>query len=254
MATNFPTSLDSLTNPSSGNTLNSPSHSTQHANANDAIEVLEAKVGVNNSAVTTSLDYKVRVGNPVGEIAMWSTNTAPTGWLLCDGIDKDRSTYSALHSLMQAAGYPYGAGNGSTTFGIPNLLGKFPVGKDASAEFNTLGATGGSKTSALAVSNLPAHNHTGSASVTVNDNGLDVLYNAGSYTTGYITGRDIAPQDGVIDGTSNTFGIAVGSATEHGHTNTASVTINTSGGNGTATGNAFNILPPYFAINFIIRF
>ena len=251
MATNFPTTLDSLTNPSAGQTLNSPSHSAQHANSNDAIEALQAKVGVDSSAVTTSLDYKVRVGNPTGEIAMWSTNTAPTGWLLCDGSAVSRSTYSALFAII---GTTYGAGNGSTTFGIPNLLGKFPVGKDASAEFDVLGETGGSKTSALGVSNLPAHNHTGSASVTVNDNGLDVLYNANSYTTGYITGRDIAPQDGVIDGTSNTFGIAVGSATEHGHTASASVTINTSGGNGTATGNAFNILPPYFTINFIIRF
>lgn len=60
MATNFPTSLDSLTNPTSGDSLNSPSHSTQHANANDAIEALQAKVGVDNSNVTTSLDYKIR--------------------------------------------------------------------------------------------------------------------------------------------------------------------------------------------------
>jgi hypothetical protein len=59
MATNFPGSLDSLTNPSSGDTLASPSHSGQHANANDAIEALQAKVGVDGSAVTTSLDYKV---------------------------------------------------------------------------------------------------------------------------------------------------------------------------------------------------
>lgn len=62
MATNFPTSLDSLTNPTSSNTLNSPDHAGQHADANDAIEALEAKVGVNGSAVTTSLDYKVTNG------------------------------------------------------------------------------------------------------------------------------------------------------------------------------------------------
>jgi hypothetical protein len=60
MATNFPVSLDSLTNPTSGNTLSSPSHAGQHADANDAIEALEAKVGVDGSAVTSSLDYKVR--------------------------------------------------------------------------------------------------------------------------------------------------------------------------------------------------
>lgn len=59
MATNFPTSLDSLTNPITTDKLNSPSHAGQHANANDAIEALQAKVGVNSSAVTTTLDYKV---------------------------------------------------------------------------------------------------------------------------------------------------------------------------------------------------
>jgi len=62
MATNFPTSLDALTNPTSANKLNDAgvTHATQHANANDAIEALQAKVGVDSSAVTTSLDYKVR--------------------------------------------------------------------------------------------------------------------------------------------------------------------------------------------------
>ena len=59
MATNFPASLDSLTNPTSSDSLNSPSHSAQHANVNDAVEALQAKVGVDSSAVTTSLDYKV---------------------------------------------------------------------------------------------------------------------------------------------------------------------------------------------------
>ena len=93
----------------------------------------------------------------------------------------------------------------------------------------------------MVVANLPAHTHT------VDSNTLDVLYNAGSYTTGYITGRD-ADNNGVIDGTTNTFGIAVGSATDHTHT------IPTSGGNGTATGDTFSNLAPYIAINFIIRF
>lgn len=66
MATNFPTSLDTLTNPTSTDGLNNPSHSSQHANANDAIEALEAKVGVNSSAVTTSLDYLTTQANAFG--------------------------------------------------------------------------------------------------------------------------------------------------------------------------------------------
>ena len=60
MATNFPeTGLDSLTNPTSTDTMASFSHLAQHANANDAIEALQAKVGVDGSAVTTSHDYKL---------------------------------------------------------------------------------------------------------------------------------------------------------------------------------------------------
>lgn len=59
MAINFPTSLDTLTNPSSSDTLDSPSHSGQHSDINDAVEALETKVGVNNSAVNTTHDFKL---------------------------------------------------------------------------------------------------------------------------------------------------------------------------------------------------
>ena len=59
MATSFPSGLDALTNPTSSDGLNSPDHAGQHADANDAIEALEAKVGINSSAVTSSLDYKI---------------------------------------------------------------------------------------------------------------------------------------------------------------------------------------------------
>lgn len=60
MATSFPTSLDNFTNPTAADAMNSATvpHATQHADANDAIEALETKVGVDGSAVTTSLDYK----------------------------------------------------------------------------------------------------------------------------------------------------------------------------------------------------
>jgi hypothetical protein len=59
VATSFPTSLDALTNPQPTDDLTSPSHAGQHADANDAIEALQVKVGVNGSTVATSLDYKV---------------------------------------------------------------------------------------------------------------------------------------------------------------------------------------------------
>ena len=85
MATNFPTSLDNLTNPAGSDPVNNPSHASQHADLNDAIEKLEEKVGVNNSAVTTSLDYRVKQleTNPVAsytdEEARNAIGTALTG-------------------------------------------------------------------------------------------------------------------------------------------------------------------------------
>ena len=76
----FPTSTDSLTNPQSSDYLNSPDHAAQHANANDAIEALEAKVGVDSSAVSTSLDYKIahKLSKDVsGEIYALTDKTTP---------------------------------------------------------------------------------------------------------------------------------------------------------------------------------
>ena len=80
MSTNFPGAIDVLTNPVDGNAQNNPLHTDQHANANDAIEALEAKVGANSSAVTTSHDYK---------IAQLESGKV------------DKSTYNA-HSILQA--------------------------------------------------------------------------------------------------------------------------------------------------------
>ena len=77
MATSFPSGLDSFTNPTAVDTLDSPPHDTQHADANDAIEALQAKVGVDSSAVTTSLDYRV-AQLETGGGGMTVSSTAPS--------------------------------------------------------------------------------------------------------------------------------------------------------------------------------
>jgi hypothetical protein len=59
VTTSFPGGLDAFTNPTSGDTLASPDHAAQHADVNDAVEALQAKVGANSSVVTTSHDYKI---------------------------------------------------------------------------------------------------------------------------------------------------------------------------------------------------
>jgi microcystin-dependent protein len=78
-------------------------------------------------------------GPPTGAILPYGGSSAPTGYLLCDGTAVDRTTYAALFT---AIGTAYGAGDGSTTFNLPDLRERFPKGKNADA----LGATGGSMT------------------------------------------------------------------------------------------------------------
>lgn len=96
-------------------------------------------------------------GLPAGSIIQWSSNTAPANWLICDGAAVSRVTYSSLFAVI---GTTYGAGNGSTTFNLPDLRGRVAVGRDGSqTEFDALGESGGAKTHTLTVDQMPSHNH-----------------------------------------------------------------------------------------------
>jgi hypothetical protein len=75
VASNFPTSLDNFTNPSSGNTLDSPSHSLQHSDINDAVEALEAKLGIGASPAGSATSGQVLTAS-TGGTTTWSTPTA----------------------------------------------------------------------------------------------------------------------------------------------------------------------------------
>ena len=77
---------------------------------------------------------------PSGLILMWGNASAPTNWLLCDGSAVSRTTYSALFAIV---GITYGAGDASTTFNLPDMRQRFPLGKAASGTGSTLGGTGG---------------------------------------------------------------------------------------------------------------
>lgn len=74
---NYPTSLDTLSNPSAIDTLNNVTtpHATQHGNLNDIVEALEAKVGINSSAVTTSHDYKLSAVTSTAKALTSGTST-----------------------------------------------------------------------------------------------------------------------------------------------------------------------------------
>ena len=175
-----------------------------------------AAFGTNTTQLATTAF--VQQAGLIGEIKMWSSGTAPTGYLLCNGAAVSRTTYASLFAVV---GTTWGAGDGSTTFNLPDFRDRFPVGAGTTYSANS---QGGSK-DAIVVSHThtvtdPGHSH----SFGVN---LQGPYNAGQ------TGRNDGSQSQWFSGTqSATTGISLG----------------TTGSSGTNAN-----LPPYLGIYFIIK-
>ncbi|MGE0229322.1 MAG: phage tail protein [Dehalococcoidia bacterium] len=193
--------------------------------------------------------------SPIGEITMYGGSAAPSGWLLCDGSAVSRATYA---DLFAAIGVNYGAGNGSTTFNLPNLVGRFPVGLNASdSDFNALSDTGGSKnhshTTASHTHTTPAHSHP------LSDNGAAkiVLDDSNNWVKGDVTGGFSSwTADARTDTNANVQVIAssVSSTQGAGLTgDTDNSAAGVTGGSGALATDSVSGLPPFAVVNFIIR-
>jgi len=106
----------------------------------------------------------------VGEVRWIAVNTAPAGWLACDGAARSRSTYSRLFAAIGAV---FGAGDGSTTFNVPDLRGRASVGagQGAGLTARAIGTKWGVEAVALSTAQMPSHSHggaTGGASRSLN--------------------------------------------------------------------------------------
>jgi microcystin-dependent protein len=80
---------------------------------------------------------------PVGDVIALSTDEVPAGYLLADGAAVSRATYARLFAKYNAAGLPYGVGDGSTTFNLPDLRGEFLRGADNGRNIDTAGPAPG---------------------------------------------------------------------------------------------------------------
>lgn len=87
-------------------------------------------------AALEKLKTSMDIINPVGVVQAFAGSTTPDGWLLCDGSAVSRTTYAALFS---AIGTTYGAGDGTTTFNLPNLVDKFVEGSSTAGTEKTAG-------------------------------------------------------------------------------------------------------------------
>ena len=91
---------------------------------------------------------------PVGSVVEWTGTQTPQNWLLCDGREVSRTTYS---ELFAAIGTVWGAGDGSTSFNIPDYRDKFVLGAGGDVD---LAEKGGEKEVTLNVDQIPPHTHT----------------------------------------------------------------------------------------------
>jgi microcystin-dependent protein len=99
----------------------------------------------------------------LGEIRLFPIGFAPKGWAYCEGQTLSIANNSALYSLL---GVTYG-GNGTTTFNLPDLRGRVPIGINLDPGKGTVylqGQSAGEAAHTLTVNEMPAHNHGVSAS------------------------------------------------------------------------------------------
>ena len=171
-------------------------------------------------------------GIPTATIVPWSSSSVPTGFLECNGANVSRSTYSALFAII---GTTYGAGDGASTFGLPDLQDNVAVGKSGT---KALASTGGANTVAssgnvggstanatLTTAQLASHSHPRPQQVTGQQ--------PEAPTAQIQQGRNHG-------GSSNTG--STGSGTGHSHNMSA-----------TFSGDATSVLQPYLAVIYIIK-
>ena len=158
---------------------------------------------------------------PPGTIAAYAAATPPTGWLACDGTTYQTATYP---DLFKAIGYAYGGAD--TQFKVPNLQTRTIIG--AKNGEDALGATGGEKTHTLTTNELPTHNHNLSAQAFLWGSGVN-----GATSVSGTTAFQGAPQNNNLYTMQATKGwnstLDAGSNQPH------------------------NNMPPYMALNWIIK-
>lgn len=192
---------------------------------------------------------------PAGSVQAFAGSSAPNGWLLCDGTAVSRTTYSSLFSVVSTT---FGVGNGSTTFNVPDLRGRVPMGAGTGTGLNasgtgaptgtaqtarTRGAWGGEETHLLSSAEIPAHSHP------VSDAGHTHTIRVNSFAGD----RQIALNN-VGDGSYYSIGDSGSDGDNsarllYNTTNTTGLTVS----NNTGGGGRHAVVPPFTVLNYIIK-
>ncbi len=179
----------------------------------------------------------IGTAQPTGMVAPFAAAAVPAGWLLCDGSAVSRATYAGLFAVI---GTTYGAGDGSTTFNVPDLRSRSPIGAGQGTGLTNRPLAGqvGAETKTLATADLAAHTH----SVTTTNPGdhahtmaqtPQIMWDVDRGSGWSVFSWDDAPAYG-------TWG-----AGNHTHTFTSA---------STGSGSAFSLMQPSIALNFVIKY
>lgn len=162
-------------------------------NAQIANQTITAAQIANNTISQTKIDADFAQSLvPTGCVMPFAATNAPNGWIACTGVAVSRQTYATLFAVI---GTTYGAGDGSTTFNVPDLRGRGMFGYVgstnglitlATADQVGLGGKGGEETHVLTTNEMPSHSHifnnyTASGSI------QGPLFTTGSYISGQQT-------------------------------------------------------------------
>lgn len=196
-----------------------------------AINSLATRIATEFNAVYTALSGKAAI--LTGEIKLWPTGSAPTGYLLCAGGSFSSATYPALATLL---GDTYGVHSGTTYF-LPDFRGRSPLGVGTASPAvpggtaHTLAQKGGEETHALTIAELASHTH---------------VQNAHTHTTtqAYVYQQDLA---------TYYFNVPGGSSGTQRAADTNAMSSTTATNQNTGSGTGHNNLSPYLGINFIIK-
>jgi len=202
---------------------------------------------------------------PVGVIVPFGGSVVPNGWLLCDGQEISRVTYADLFGVI---GVVYGAGNGTTTFRVPELRTRAPFGfYSENARFDVLGESGGATTHNLLLSEVPPHTHVQNQHTHVQNQHTHVqnqhthVQNAHQHT---VFGLALATGPGsrvTLTSASQADNELTAAATPT-NQNTTPTNQNTTPTNQNTTptnqneggGLSHENMPPYLVVNYIIKF
>jgi microcystin-dependent protein len=117
---------------------------------------------------------------PTGMLVMWTGAVAPRNWLLCDGAAVSRTLYADLYNVIKTN---YGAGDMRTTFNLPDLRTRVPVGFDANlTDYNRLGLSNGASSINLVAGQLPPHVHLGTTNLSGDHTHTVSTTSAGDHT------------------------------------------------------------------------